>query len=106
MNLEDFNKIREGLDDHCTKVLNLKKGEYATDKDRLTQFKKAGIVSDCHPVRALTGLMLKHETSIHDMANDVNKGNSFDHNKWIEKICDLRNYCDLLYALLIDTGEI
>jgi hypothetical protein len=106
MDLEKFNEIREELDDHCSKLLEVKKAEYATDKDRLIQFKKSGALESCHPVRALTGKMAKHETSIHDMVNIVNSGQSFTASVWIEKIGDLRNYCDLLYALLYDTGEI
>jgi len=106
MNQTEFNEFREVLNEHCTKILGIKKEEYATDGDRLRQFKIAGVLNDCHPVRALTGLMSKHETSIHDMSNAVNNGESYSADMWIEKIGDLRNYCDLLYALLIDKGEI
>ncbi len=108
MKQQEFMELREELNSHCTNLLGgAKLIEYASDeKDRLSQFKRIGAVKDCHPVQALCGMMVKHETSIHDMANALDKGKTFDRKSWVEKIGDLRNYCDLMYALLIELGEI
>lgn len=102
-----FMLMRSELNEHCTDLLESKAEEYARDNfDRLNQFKRGAHLRNCHSVEALTGMMLKHETSIHDMAGLVGKGEHFDRKKWIEKIGDLRNYLDLLFTLLIDEGEI
>lgn len=108
MNHEEFMEAREELNQHCTELLtNVKRKEYdPRDVDRLSQFKRAGALKSEHPAKSLTGMMVKHETSIHDMASAIDAGEYFGQSKWKEKIGDLRNYCDLLYALLIDEGEI
>jgi hypothetical protein len=47
-------------------------------------------------------MMVKHETSIHSMVKALDKGKDFTLEQWKEKIGDLRNYCDLLWATIID----
>lgn len=108
MTHEQFIKFRNALDSHCSSLLNdTKRKEYDyEDIDRLSQFKRAGALKSEHPVLSLCGMMVKHETSIHDMARAINSGEVFTKEKWMEKLGDLRNYCDLCFALLYDTGEI
>ena len=107
MNHEEFMHTRDDLNDHCTKLLAMKQNEYASgNKDRLNQFKRAAALSNCSPEKALAGMMIKHETSIHDMIDDISRDQHHCTECWKEKLGDLRNYCDLLWALLNDTGEI
>jgi len=102
-----FMSEREDLHKHCTDTLEEKAGDYAKyTNDRLNQFKRAACLENKSSAEALCGMMVKHETSIHDMAAAITSGNHYDKKKWLEKIGDLRNYCDLLWGLLIDEGEI
>ena len=84
-----------------SKRLLLKKGtEYATaEGNRLEQFYRAGMAQGIHPTSALVGMMMKHVTSIADLAKDPF---SYNLKTWREKVTDLRNYTLLLDALLID----
>ena len=107
MDHQDFMAARSDFDIHCEAVLEAKKEEYSREgSDRLNQFKRAGCLKEQSSVEALAGMMVKHETSIHDMTKAITAGKHFDRKKWQEKLGDLRNYCDLLWALLIDEGEI
>jgi hypothetical protein len=83
-------------------VLKKKEKEYSGNKDRLEQFHRAGSAQNILPTEALVGMMTKHFTSITDMAKDpIN--HTFK--QWHEKLDDLRNYCDLLDALINDMKE-
>lgn len=107
MTNEEFLRLRNELNDHCEQLLGLKKLEYSeNDADRLCQFTAAAGLLGVHPAKALCGMMVKHETSIHSMVKALDKGKDFTLEQWKEKIGDLRNYCDLLWALLNDTEEV
>lgn len=98
MTHDQFMKIRNELNDHCTKLLSTKAREYAPGgQDRLIQFSKAAAIIGCSAPQALGGMLAKHVTSVYDMLNDTN---SYNLEKWREKLGDIRNYCDLLWALL------
>jgi hypothetical protein len=103
MTNEEFLRLRNELNDHCEQLLGLKKLEYSeNDADRLCQFTAAAGLLGVHPAKALCGMMVKHETSIHSMVKALDKGKDFTLEQWKEKIGDLRNYCDLLWATIID----
>ena len=107
MTHDEFMEIRSDLDKYCTKLLSTKAAEYAPGKqDRLCQFHKIATLSNTTPIQALLSLMAKHETSIHDYGK---RANSYNLDLWREKIGDIRNYCDLLWALLsanVKEGEL
>uniref|UniRef100_A0A6M3LIM9 Uncharacterized protein n=1 Tax=viral metagenome TaxID=1070528 RepID=A0A6M3LIM9_9ZZZZ len=83
-------------------VLQKKEKEYSNGKDRLEQFHRAASAQNILPTEALIGMATKHFTSITDMCK-----HPLDHTfkQWHEKLDDLRNYCDLLDALITDTKE-
>ena len=71
--------------------------EYATDGDRLHNFKVAASVQGISPTAALAGMMAKHTVSVYDM---IGTGKVYDIALWEEKIKDSINYLFLLWALL------
>ena len=83
-------------------LLNKKEKEYSNGKDRLEQFHRAGAVQNIKPTEALLGMATKHFTSITDMAKDPS---NFTSQQWNEKLDDMRNYMDLLDALVEDMKE-
>ena len=83
-------------------ILVKKEKEYSNGKDRLEQFHRAASAQNILPTEALVGMMTKHFTSITDMAKDPS---NHTFKQWHEKLDDLRNYCDLLDALVTDIKE-
>ena len=83
-------------------ILKKKEKEYSSGRDRLEQFYRAGAAQNILPTEALIGMATKHFTSITDMCKDPS---NYTTNQWNEKLDDLRNYCDLLDALVTDINE-
>ena len=83
-------------------ILKKKEKEYSGGRDRLEQFYRAGAAQNILPTEALIGMATKHFTSITDMAKDPS---NYTTNQWHEKLDDLRNYMDLLDALVTDINE-
>ena len=73
MNQETFSKILHERIEKCLKTLSVKADEYTTS-DRLHNFKVAGEVQNCTPVKALGGMMCKHTVSVYDLINDFEEG--------------------------------
>ena len=68
--------------------------------DRLHNFKVAGKLQKCTPVKALGGMMAKHTVSVYDLIDDYEQGKAISKEMWAEKIGDSINYLLLLTALL------
>jgi len=83
-------------------LLKKKKRFYATGEDRLEQFHRAGSAQNIKPTEALIGMATKHYTAITDMCKSPSE---FTFNRWHEVLDDLRNYMDLLDALVTDVKE-
>ena len=86
-------------------VLSAKACEYASDDDRLHNFKKAACFTRETPSQVCTGFFLKHLVSVLDIVEeyarlDFRKSELVD-----EKIGDAINYLILLEALLTESGE-
>jgi hypothetical protein len=95
-------------------VLPTKNKEYASDSDKLHNFKRAGAMLGCTPEKALIGMWTKHIISILDKVDEIEyKCNSEsdcfpvfedDTEEYIEtieeKIGDAINYLILLEALI------
>lgn len=99
MRTEEFNEIIQAQVDICLDILGIKAKEYATDKDKLHNFKVAAVLQDETPIQALQGMMTKHTISINDMCNS---GEDYHIAVWNEKITDSINYLLLLKALVIE----
>lgn len=83
-------------------LLKAKKRFYATGEDRLEQFHRAASAQNILPTEALIGMATKHFTAITDMCKDPAQYTS---HRWHEVLDDLRNYMDLLDALVTDIKE-
>lgn len=101
MNIEDFRKNLDTVHEKVESVLGSKSDEYATDTDRLHNFKVAAGMQGITVKEALAGMMAKHTTSIYDMIGD---GKDHSLEKWDEKIIDHINYLILLRAILVEEG--
>ena len=99
MKAEQFENIINNRIETCKSVLCSKAEEYATD-DRLHNFKVAGELQKCTPVKALGGMMSKHTVSVYDLIDDYEQGKAISQEMWAEKIGDSINYLLLLTALL------
>ena len=112
MNVKKFNEMLEERIKKTRAILDSKNKEYASDIDKLHNFKRAGAMENCSPEKALIGMWAKHIISILDMMDELNtkcgtRANSFpslNPNEYIdtieEKIGDAINYLILLEALI------
>lgn len=99
---EEFEQLFEEAVEKSRSVLVVKAREYASNGDRMHNFKKAAALSSCTPEQALWGMLAKHLISLSDM---VASDEDYDLEKWDEKLGDSLNYLLLLYALLRDGGD-
>lgn len=97
MNSEWFEKVIKEQIKTCEDVLIGKAKEYATDDDRLHNFKNAAGMMSCDPKEALAGMMAKHTISVYDMCRS---GKNYPIELWNEKITDHINYLLLLKAVV------
>lgn len=97
MTSEIFNDHLKYMQSISVETLTAKAQEYATDGDRLHNFKIAAAVQGTSPVKALGGMMAKHTVSVYDM---IGSGQEYPLELWEEKIKDSINYLFLLWALV------
>lgn len=97
MKSEVFNQHLQYMQSVTVDTLMQKAKEYATDGDRLHNFKVAAAVQGVTPMQALAGMMAKHTVSVYDM---VGTGESYPLSLWEEKIKDSINYLFLLWAMV------
>lgn len=101
MKSEKFETILTERLEKIRATLGQKAQEYATDGDRLHNFKRAGEMLKCDPAKALQGFLAKHLVSINDMIDQRNSmGRLWDQAQWDEKIGDAINYLILLEAIV------
>ena len=99
MTPEHFNKLIDSVFKDCKELLGRKEKEYSEGRDRLDQFKKGAVLVGGKPHQVLSGMMLKHTTSIYDMVK-VDNTNNFPITQWNQKIYDHINYLLLLLAII------
>lgn len=97
MTYERFEVLLKKMQEITVETLANKNAEYATDGDRLHNFKVAAAVQGITPVQALGGMMAKHTVSVYDM---IGTGKEYPLPLWEEKIKDSINYHHLLWALI------
>lgn len=118
MNMKDFNAVVDTQLTLCKGTLVKKGIEYADvfDEDdllvqpdgqvtlnidaltdRLRAFKKAAVFMNTTPKAALFGMLSKHLVSVSDMCTD---GQTYDIDRWNEKITDSICYLILLRAIV------
>lgn len=101
MTQDEFEQILNDQLRRINAVLNVKRDEYATT-DVLSNFRTSAAIRGCSMPEAVTGMMVKHTTSIYDM---VATGNPYPVEVWDEKITDHLNYLILLKACLIEGAK-
>lgn len=99
MHARDFNVVLDDQLAKATATLGSKAGEYATDDDRLSNFKKAAALEGKTQPQAVHGMMVKHLVSISDM---VQSGEDYPMEVWEEKLGDAINYMILLKASVVE----
>lgn len=101
MHNNQFQEVLETQIRQTTSTLAGKAEEYASDNDRLANFKRSAHLNHTTQPKAVTGMMSKHTVSVYDM---VDEGRSYTAAEWDEKIGDHINYLILLKAVLIEEG--
>lgn len=97
MQTDQFTTIIENQINLSRQTLIQKSGEYASEIDRLHNFKIASVTLGNTPSQALAGFMAKHTVSIYDM---IRSGEPYTASMWEEKITDHINYLLLLRAVI------
>lgn len=113
MKPEKFDRLLKEIQYRTTDVLASKSAEYASDSDKLHNFKRAGAMEQCTPEKALVGMWTKHIISVLDIVDRIEKENQkigliykLNPVYWLskkhleEKITDSINYLILLEALI------
>lgn len=100
MNNDTFDKIVTERTQKIKDILASKAEEYASDTDRLHNFKAGAAMFQCTPERHCAYLMSKHLISIFDMVRDIDMGILASRAQWEEKLGDAINYLILLEALV------
>lgn len=96
-----FNEVIENRILKIREVLTSKGKEYASNVDRLHNFKMASKITRTNDAQALLGMMVKHLVSIIDMVEEFD--DKIFKKKYIdEKMGDAINYLILLEALFIE----
>ena len=102
MNHRDFSNLWEETVIKSKNILVAKGAEYASDTDRLYNFKQAASLMGITPRQALGGMMVKHIVSVFDLINNEELGHM---SVWDEKIGDSINYLILLKALVVEESS-
>ncbi len=99
MKAEEFNYVVKNQIDRCNDILSKKSNSYATNSDKLHNFRQAAHLSQESMRHALAGMMMKHTISLYDMlyTEDI-----FLTEVWDEKITDHINYLLILKAIIED----
>lgn len=107
MKAQEFDKVLEDRITSMRGTLAGKAEEYASDNDRLHNFKVAARMESKPqtPEQALWGMLKKHLVSVVDIVDMTATGNC--PSEWLrnEKIGDAINYLVLLEALLVEREE-
>lgn len=107
MHNTEFIALTERFFNHQAETLNNRAKVYASEEDRLVNFKTQARIAACHPLAALQGNALKHLASVLDVIRDAQYGVMYTEEYIDEKLGDLCNYLGpLLKGMLIDCGAI
>lgn len=99
MKAQTFENNANKVIDHCWETMFNKAKEYASDEDRLANFKQPASLLEMNPAEVGICYGMKHMASIVKMAKDLDKGIYPTEEYRLEKIGDMINY-----LLLIDSA--
>jgi len=108
MNQKEFDEVLESRINNIRFVLQSKAKEYATDVNRLHNFKLAAKLESKPQTQeqALWGMLKKHIVSVIDMIDMTGDGISPELSLVNEKIGDCINYLILLEAMFVERKSI
>jgi hypothetical protein len=98
MNTKQFSELRKVLTHNRWAVADSKADVYATDADRLANFKRQATRWGVEPMRVLGIYMGKHMDAIESYIRDNKEGPE----GIMSNVGDLMNYCELLLAMVED----
>ena len=102
MKAADFEKISKELMDHCWDIMFSKAKEYASDEDRLANFKQPTTLFHTNPAKIALFYDSKHIASMVKMADDIDKGILPSKEFLMEKVGDYINYGLLFYGAVME----
>ena len=102
MTSKNFSEALSYMQKQTVETLHRKAFEYASDEDRLHNFRVAAKLQGITEKQALGGMMAKHIVSVYDM---IGSSDDFPHALWEEKIKDSINYMFLLWAMVSESTE-
>lgn len=102
MTFEQFNQTLEYMQRNTVETLKSKSPEYASDTDRLHNFRVAAAYQGVTEEQAWLGMAAKHFVSISDM---IRENRAFPLPLWKEKIGDSINYLFLLWAMECENAQ-
>lgn len=102
MKIEEFDLVVDEVIETIRTSLKEKAKEYMRNNDPLHNFNVGARKKDCIREKIISGMALKHEISIEDMINDIDKGILPSIELVEEKFKDAINYNILLKASIID----
>jgi hypothetical protein len=105
MKQEEFDELYKTAQSRRETTLLCKSIEYATKADRLHNFKQAAHLCQNTPEMALWGMLIKHVVALNDMVNNTFMGHQHPMENWLERLDDVRNYLDLLEAVVREEAE-
>ena len=101
MTNNEFNKIVTNRIDLIQSVLVNKAAEYASDGDRLANFKDGAAITGLSPALTLWAYMAKHLASVKKIIDDMDNSNKLPSIELLEeKVGDSINYFILLEAVI------
>ena len=102
MRAEQFGKLIEELDGNSLKTLLNKNDKYASNGDRLHNFRSGADIAGGTPAQACWGYLAKHLTALRDM---VENDDFSDREDFLEKCQDSINYIRFLWCIGNDQNE-
>lgn len=102
MNAMRFEQLSKELIKHCWDLTFKKGSEYASDEDRLANFRQPTSLLGINPAEVCLNYDMKHIASMVKMAKDANKGQLPTKDFLMEKVGDYINYGLLFYANMME----
>ena len=105
MKASKFEEISEQMLSNCTKTLFRKAEEYASDEDRLANFKQPTTLMGANQAEVCLWYDAKHIASLVKIAKDINRDKYPTMELLQEKVGDYINYGLLFYANVVELIE-
>ena len=105
MNNKKFEKLCNEVLDEAQNTLFWKSQEYASDEDRLANFRQPSSMMNCSPAEVCLMYQMKHISSIAKMAKESSQGVLPTQELLMEKCKDMLNYTLIFYTIMTEMIE-